>query len=88
MFEEFRADAGDYSFGEGAFDEDAFEEGRVGSSENDVYAFKEAPPRKQYFLGMTPVQRFVIAIMILLMTCILSSFLLLVTERIAPPFLS
>ena len=79
MFEEFRAEAGDYSFDEG------LEE----TSQPDVYAFKEsAAQRKRYFLGMSPAQRFIVAVMILLMTCILSSFLLLVTERIAPPFLS
>jgi hypothetical protein len=104
MFENFRAESGDYAFNEGAFnegafgdgafderafDEGAFDDGQKEGSERDVYAFKEAADtRKRYFLGMTPVQRFVIAVMILLMTCILSSFLLLVSERIAPPFLS
>jgi hypothetical protein len=88
MFEEFRTESGDFAFGEGDFDEGAFDEGPEEGAEQDVYAFKESAPRKQYFLGMKPAQRFVIAVMILLMTCILSSFLLLVTERIAPPFLS
>ena len=79
MFDEFRTEAGDY----------AFEEEQENDLEQDAYAFKEsAAPRKQYFLGMTPPQRFVIAVMVLLMACLLSSFLLLVTERIAPPFLS
>jgi hypothetical protein len=78
MFEEFRAEGADY-----AFDEEPEEAG-----EQDVYALNETDaPRKGYFLGMTPVQRFIIAVLLLLMTCILSSFLLLVTERIAPPFL-
>jgi hypothetical protein len=79
MFEEFRSEVGDYSF----------EEASETESEQDVYAFKEkAASPKRTFLGMTPVQRFVIAVMILLMTCILSSFFLLVSERITPPFLS
>jgi hypothetical protein len=78
MFEEFRSEAGDYSF------DDEPEQ----ASEQDVYALKEIDaPSKGKFLGMTPVQRFIVAFMFLLMTCILSSFLLLVTERIAPPFL-
>lgn len=34
------------------------------------------------FLGMTPVQRFVLAFMILMMTCILGSFFLLITETV------
>lgn len=39
----------------------------------------------QLFLGMTPIQRFVIVIMLLMMICILSSFCLLVTDKIALP---
>jgi hypothetical protein len=38
-----------------------------------------------YFLGMTPVQRFVVAVMILLMVCILGSFFLLVSGTVALP---
>lgn len=41
----------------------------------------------QLFLGMTPVQRFVIVIMLFMMICILSSFCLLVTDKITLPFL-
>ena len=37
------------------------------------------------FLGMTPQQRFVLAVMILLMVCILGSFFLLVTGSVALP---
>ena len=56
--------------------------------EEDVFAYEEEevaarPP----FLGMTAIQRFVIAVMILFMVCILSSFCLLVTEKISLPFL-
>jgi hypothetical protein len=39
------------------------------------------------FLGMTAPQRFVIAVMLLMMTCLLGVFCLLVTQRIVPPFL-
>jgi hypothetical protein len=79
MFDEFRQEADEYSF------EDTLD----AEDEPDVYAFKDGPaPKKRSFLGMTPVQRFVIAVLLLMMTCILSSFFLLVTERIAPPFLS
>ena len=39
----------------------------------------ESPKR---FLGMTPFQRFVIALLLLFVTCILSAFCLLVTERV------
>lgn len=37
------------------------------------------------FLGMTPQQRFVIAVMILLMVCIIGSFFLLITGSVALP---
>ena len=37
------------------------------------------------FLGMTAQQRFVLAIMILLMVCILGSFFLLITGSVALP---
>jgi hypothetical protein len=41
-----------------------------------------ATPQSQQFLGMTPVQRFVIALLILMMVCILGSFCLLITETV------
>jgi hypothetical protein len=40
--------------------------------------------RRAQFLGMTAPQRFVIAFMLLMMTCILGAFCLLVTEKIVP----
>ena len=40
---------------------------------------------KKYFLGMTPFQRFVIATMLLVITCVLASFALLVTEKVVIP---
>lgn len=36
-------------------------------------------------LGITPAQRFIIAAMILLMTCLLGTFCLVVTGKIVPP---
>jgi hypothetical protein len=39
------------------------------------------------FLGMTPAQRFVIALMLLLIVCLLGAFTLLVTEKVVLPFL-
>ncbi|MBM3143495.1 MAG: hypothetical protein FJ010_00740 [Chloroflexi bacterium] len=44
-------------------------------------------PAYTLFLGMTPVQRFIIALMVMMTVCILSAFCLLVTEKIAFPFL-
>jgi hypothetical protein len=40
--------------------------------------------RRTNFLGMTAPQRFVIAVILLMMTCILGTFCLLVTEKIVP----
>jgi len=41
------------------------------------------PPAR--FLGMTPIQTFVIALLLLILTCVLSASCLLVTGRVAPP---
>ena len=34
------------------------------------------------FLGLTPVQRFILALMLFMMVCVLGSFLLIATEKI------
>lgn len=47
----------------------------------------ESTEKQRPFLGMTPVQRFVIALMLLVIACVLSTFCLIVTEKIALPFL-
>jgi len=41
--------------------------------------------RRGNFLGMTAMQRFIIAVMLLMMVCLLGTFCLLVTQRIVPP---
>jgi hypothetical protein len=47
------------------------------------------PPRPPIkFLGMSPLQTFIIAVMILSMTCLLSTACLLATGRVVPPFLN
>lgn len=40
-----------------------------------------------YFLGMSPAQRFIVAVMLLMIVCIVGAFALLVTEKIVPSFL-
>jgi hypothetical protein len=47
----------------------------------------EKPTKRRSYLGMAPVQRFVIALMLLVIACVLSSFCLIVTEKIVLPFL-
>jgi hypothetical protein len=51
--------------------------------------FEEVGPYRQRkkILGMTAAQRLVIAIMILIMTCIVGSLMLLVFEIVVPPAL-
>jgi hypothetical protein len=46
---------------------------------------KPVPVRQPQFLGMTPVQRFVVALMIFMMVCILGAFFLLITDTIWLP---
>jgi len=70
MFDDLRQQADDTSFEE----------------EQDAYSYKDQVRKpKRNFLGMTPLQRFVIAAMLLLMTCMLSVLFLLVTEKIYIP---
>ncbi len=49
-------------------------------------AARSAPPKQTRFLGMTPSQRFVLAIMLLILTVFLSSFCLVITGRMVLPF--
>ena len=52
--------------------------------EEDAFAALERPAPRRQFLGMLPWQRFFIALMLLLMTCILGTLFLLVTGKIVP----
>ena len=40
-----------------------------------------SPPGK-HFLGLTPVQRFILALMLFLMVCVFGTFLLVLTQRV------
>jgi hypothetical protein len=76
MFDDLRAQAN-----EAMFDEQ--------EEVADAYTFRtelSSRPRG-HFLGMKPSQRFVIAVMLFMMTCILSAFCLMVTEKVWLPFL-
>jgi hypothetical protein len=72
MFDDFRKQIDDSFF----FDEDNEE------------PQSELLSQEHYFLGMTPVQRFIVAVMLLLMTIILGVLFLLVTSRISLPIFS
>ncbi len=54
--------------------------------EDDLFDVEQGSIGQTLFLGMTPVQRLIISVMLLMMVCILSTFCLLVTEKIALPF--
>jgi hypothetical protein len=45
------------------------------------------PPPPSRFLGMTPPQTFLVGLMLLVLTCLLSASCLLVTGRVVPPIL-
>ena len=38
------------------------------------------------FLSMSPAQRFMLALVLFMMVCVMGTFLLLVTEKVAPAF--
>jgi hypothetical protein len=40
-----------------------------------------------HFFGMTPVQRFIVSVMLLMMTVVLGILFLLVTSKVVPPFM-
>ena len=68
------------------------EEFREQASSSPLYeeeTFVEVKPRRprRRFLGMTAAQRFMIAVMLLMMACLLGALLLLVTEKVVPPAL-
>ena len=49
-----------------------------------------APPpiyTRRQFLGLSPFQRFIIAALLLGLTCMLSTLCLLVTQKVVPPIL-
>lgn len=56
------------------------------SIQEDIRSGKDSPKEK-LFLGMTAPQRFIIVLMMLMMTCVLGAFFLIATEKIVLPFL-
>ncbi len=69
--------------------EDLREDADFVEEDDADYNYQESAagaPAQAQFLGMTPIQRFVIAFLILMMTCILGLFFLLITETIWLPF--
>jgi hypothetical protein len=50
-------------------------------------SFRREPTRRsEPFLGMTPVQRFVLALLLFMMTCVLGAGCLVLTGKVFLPF--
>ena len=75
MFDNLRDDAAESLYGE--TEAEFFPEG-------EAKPIPVAPPRKTggKFLGMTPVQRFIIAVMLMIAVCTLGTMFLLITGKI------
>ncbi len=74
MFEDFRKQA---------------EEAALAAENQEAGAQKETPPENTgYFLGMTPFQRFIVALLLLVMTVIIGGLFLVVTMKVHLPLIS
>ena len=74
MFEEFREQAEDSFLDEDDFEEE--EQSGLGAATTKV---------RTTFLNMTPAQRFIILMLMLIVVCLASSLCLLVTGKVVPP---
>ena len=54
--------------------------------EDDFFTEEAVQDEEKLFLGMTATQRFVLAVVILLMSCVLGGFCLVLTGKIYLPF--
>lgn len=66
---------------------DVEESGGFDDADNDMESMDTYRYTQNHFLGMTPLQRFIIALMLFLVVLIMSALWLLVTEKIVPPFI-
>ena len=81
MFDDFRNQTD-----ESAFEEKPEEEEGAEETLYNAVSSRRAP-RQDILFGMTAPQRLVIAVMLFMMTCISGTLILLVFEKIIPPFL-
>ena len=67
---------------------------RDSASKSPFFQEEQSPPEETntsaqpvggIFLGMNAIQRFILAVMIFMMTCVVGSFCLLITEKIVIP---
>jgi hypothetical protein len=68
---------------------------RDSASESPFFQEEESPPEgpkssyrrpSKTLLGLTAFQRFILALLLFFMTCVVGSFLLLITQRVVPNF--
>ena len=71
MIEDLRQQAGD-SFGD--------------ENEEDLALEKASKVEAAHFLGMTPIQRLILAFMLFMMVCVMGAFFLIVMDVIYLPF--
>ena len=90
MLDDFREETDSFDFVEEEDDDVIVDDGDGDDSVESTpeYVYQEPPPvPTKRFMGMTPIQRFVIAVMLLFMVIIMGTFFLLVTDIIVPTFL-
>jgi anti-sigma factor RsiW len=64
---------------------DPYDDEEVHEEKPQRQAQKATKSSSDTFMGMTAAQRFIVALMVLLMVCLLGAFFLLVTGKIALP---
>jgi anti-sigma factor RsiW len=64
---------------------DPYDEEEVHEEKPQRQAPKASRSSSDTFMGMTAAQRFIVALMVLMMVCLLGAFFLLVTGKIALP---
>jgi hypothetical protein len=68
------------------------EEASTSQFDEDVFVLQEKPELKpkrtlNYVMGTTAKQRFILAVMLFFVVCLLGTMFLFVTGKIVPPFL-
>ncbi|MFN2195044.1 MAG: hypothetical protein ACK2UW_02835 [Anaerolineales bacterium] len=65
--------------------DDFREAGSYIDDDDSTYSGRSARTTRASSGGITPVQRFVLALMLFMMTCLLGAFFLILSGRVVPP---
>ncbi len=65
--------------------DDFREAGSYIDDDDSTYSGRSASTTRASSAGITPVQRFVLALMLFMMTCLLGAFFLILSGRVVPP---